>query len=115
MDLTPTLSTYYTFCGNGRFVVSPGRTPPLKAAVCSKWLHPILTSEYPRFSSWMLYGERGGGAHTQVGVPHHYSLGAKPQTDTLRLSLFVLSITHTHTHTHPHLQSQTWDLGGNRG
>eukprot|EP00198_Chlamydomonas_reinhardtii_P006217 XP_001695553.1 predicted protein [Chlamydomonas reinhardtii] len=53
-------STYYTFCGNGRFVVSPGRTPPLKAAVCSKWLHPILTSEYPRFSSWMLYGEGSG-------------------------------------------------------
>ncbi|KXZ46777.1 hypothetical protein GPECTOR_40g511 [Gonium pectorale] len=52
--------TYHSFCGNGTLRVDRG-TPPFKAAVCAKWLHPILTQDYPRFASWMLYGE--GSAH----------------------------------------------------
>lgn len=29
----------------------------LKAAVCSKWLHPIDMRGHPAFASWMTYGE----------------------------------------------------------
>ncbi|GIL63693.1 hypothetical protein Vafri_17711 [Volvox africanus] len=57
-------STYYSFCGNGTLVVDQS-TPAFKVAVCAKWLHPILTADYPRFASWMLYGE--GSAYTLAG------------------------------------------------
>ncbi|KAG2491434.1 hypothetical protein HYH03_010220 [Edaphochlamys debaryana] len=49
-------STYHSFCGNGNVVIGQD-TGAFRAAVCAKWLHPILTAEYPRFASVMLYGE----------------------------------------------------------
>ncbi|KAF5843712.1 hypothetical protein DUNSADRAFT_8227 [Dunaliella salina] len=62
-------STYHSFCGNG--LLKGGGISSLnagsfnedgenlKSAVCAKWLHPILTSQYPWFSSFMLFGEGG--------------------------------------------------------
>jgi hypothetical protein len=67
-------STYQSFCGNGLLknagldsslegpITSPqeavGRGGHLlQSAVCAKWLHPILATHYPRFSSFMLYGK----------------------------------------------------------
>ncbi|GIL77238.1 hypothetical protein Vretifemale_6729 [Volvox reticuliferus] len=64
MIIAVACSTYYSFCGNGTLVVGEG-TPAFKVAVCAKWLHPILTADYPRFASWMLYGE--GSAYTLAG------------------------------------------------
>jgi hypothetical protein len=52
---TPPRSTYHSLCGNGNLVLEPG-TPAFKRAVCVRWLHPVLRSEYPRFAAWMLYG-----------------------------------------------------------
>jgi hypothetical protein len=34
---------------------------PARQAVCAKWLAPILTAQYPKFSAWMLVGERALG------------------------------------------------------
>ena len=39
----------------------------LKAAVCSKWLHPIDMREHPAFASWMTYGEPGSNATWSAG------------------------------------------------
>ncbi|GLI59475.1 hypothetical protein VaNZ11_001358 [Volvox africanus] len=64
MIIAVACSTYYSFCGNGTLVVDES-TPAFKVAVCAKWLHPILTADYPRFASWMLYGE--GSAYTLAG------------------------------------------------
>lgn len=35
-----------------------GPLGPVRQAVCAKWLAPILTAQYPKFSAWMLVGER---------------------------------------------------------
>ncbi len=72
-------STYFSFCGNGLTVSAAERAAAaaaagggplrgsylpgsyLRRAICSKWLHPVPTSQYPSFASWMLYGEGAAG------------------------------------------------------
>jgi hypothetical protein len=71
--LSVACSTYFSFCGNG-FTVSAaeraaggGAALPgtyLRRAICSKWLHPVPTTHYPTFSSWVLYGEGAGASET---------------------------------------------------
>ncbi|KIY94245.1 hypothetical protein MNEG_13717 [Monoraphidium neglectum] len=62
-SLAVSCTTYYSLCGNGSddALLSRGATGgamgPARQAVCAKWLAPILTAQYPKFSAWMLVGE----------------------------------------------------------
>ena len=49
-------STYYSFCGNPVAHSKGTEGGGLKAAVCSKWLHPIDMREHPALASWVIYG-----------------------------------------------------------
>ena len=48
-------STYYGFCGNAGTQRS-NSDGDVRAAVCSKWLHPVRMSEHPAFKGWVIYG-----------------------------------------------------------
>ncbi|MEW5320472.1 MAG: hypothetical protein WDW38_011542 [Sanguina aurantia] len=65
MLLAVSCSTYHSFCGNGIAATTPAHdTTMLKHAVCREWLPPILTSQYPKFSAWMIY------AHNTTMLKH---------------------------------------------
>ena len=49
-------STYYGFCGNaGKMVTS--QDGEFRAAVCTKWLHPVRLSQHPIFAKWVILGQ----------------------------------------------------------
>ncbi|WIA33540.1 hypothetical protein OEZ86_006664 [Tetradesmus obliquus] len=78
ITLAAACSTYFQLCGNG----SVGSTGPLAGgsagflqdAVCMRYLAPIPTTEYPKFSRWMLsslaslVGSLPGGAPEEHGT-----------------------------------------------
>eukprot|EP00879_Flechtneria_rotunda_P021371 GHRR01022526.1.p1 GENE.GHRR01022526.1~~GHRR01022526.1.p1 ORF type:complete len:400 (+),score=129.69 GHRR01022526.1:397-1596(+) len=69
LTLAAACSTYFQLCGNGAPGDSQGSarlagTGLLQEAVCSTWLAPIPTREYPNFSAWMLYGERNASSNS---------------------------------------------------
>lgn len=44
VSLTLACSTYYSLCGNGGLTAAEAASNGVKAAVCTKWLHPIPTT-----------------------------------------------------------------------
>lgn len=62
LTLAMTCSTYFQLCGNGGAREGLQDSSFLHQAVCTNWLAPIATREYPNFSAWMLYGERSNEA-----------------------------------------------------
>ncbi|GFR41995.1 hypothetical protein Agub_g2809, partial [Astrephomene gubernaculifera] len=67
MIIAAACSTYHSFCGNGALQLRPD-TPALKSALCARWLPPITTTAYPRFASWMLYGEGSSADSTTTAA-----------------------------------------------
>ena len=69
-SMTLACSTYHSYCGNGGRAGEVQQGAPragsgagagggyLQAAICTKWLHPILTTDFPQFAAWMTYGEQ---------------------------------------------------------
>lgn len=75
ITLSAACSTYFQLCGNG--AAGPGSSSSqgsglsavLHDAVCVKYLAPIATQEYPKFSAWMLYGEsNSSSAHVAAAA-----------------------------------------------
>jgi hypothetical protein len=65
ITLAAACSTYFQLCGNGSVGsqgLSAGSAGFLQEAVCMRYLAPIPTTEYPKFSGWMLYAERNSSA-----------------------------------------------------
>jgi hypothetical protein len=65
ITLAAACSTYFQLCGNGTVGsqgLAAGSAGFLQDAVCMRYLAPIPTTEYPKFSHWMLYAERNGSA-----------------------------------------------------
>ena len=49
-------STYYGFCGNAGKMVTD-QDGEFRAAICTKWLHPVQLSQHPSFSKWVILGK----------------------------------------------------------
>lgn len=65
ITLAAACSTYFQLCGNGSVGsqgLAAGSAGFMQDAVCMRYLAPIPTTEYPKFSRWMLYAERNSSA-----------------------------------------------------
>jgi hypothetical protein len=69
ITLAAACSTYFQLCGNGSVgsqAQATGSAGFLQEAVCMRYLAPVPTKEYPKFSRWMLYAERNSSALQQL-------------------------------------------------
>ncbi|GMH37404.1 hypothetical protein BSKO_05277 [Bryopsis sp. KO-2023] len=57
MTVAVACSSYYSFCGNAGEGMASRPTGSFKDTMCSKWLHPAESDDFPTFKKFVLYGE----------------------------------------------------------
>lgn len=97
-------STYYSFCGNAGLKQKDGSPGEFRAAMCTKWLHPVAIRDHPAFASWVLYGMR---PHARNILPDWCLAVMHPVQSTdnqLLLQLTPIALVNDPVKTSPHLE-----------